>query len=73
MILATCAPGGEFSLISLPSLDQSRHGIYQMKAEYLTFYVIGAHTVENVTNKEYMERTVSQILYLGLSSYFMSI
>ena len=58
MILTTCAPSGVFSLISLPSFDQSRHGTYQMKAEYLTyrmvsFNIIRANTVENVTNKEY--------------------
>ena len=58
MILAAGAPSGVFSLIYLQSLDQSRHGTYQMKAEYLTyrmvsFGIIAANTVENVANKEY--------------------
>ena len=58
MILAAGAPSGVFSLISLPSLDQSRHGTYQMKAEYLNLsndiiYIIAANIVENLTNKEY--------------------
>ena len=36
VILATDGPSGAFSLIYLPSLDQSKHGTYQMKAEHLT-------------------------------------
>ena len=40
MILAAGAPSGVFSLISLPSLNQSRHGTYQIKAEYLTYQMV---------------------------------
>ena len=40
MILATGAPSGMFSLIYLPSLDQSRHGTYQIKAGYLTYKMV---------------------------------
>ena len=40
MSLAAGAPSGVFSLISLPSLDQSRHGTYKMKAEYLTYLMV---------------------------------
>ena len=38
VILAAGAPSGAFSLISLPSLDQS--STYQMKAEYLTHRMV---------------------------------
>ena len=40
VIFAAAGPSGVFSLISLPSLDQSRHGAYQMKAEYLTYRMV---------------------------------
>ena len=31
---------GAFSLISLTSLHQSRHGTYQIRAEYLTYQIV---------------------------------
>ena len=40
MILATCAPSGVVSLISLLSLDQFGHVTYQMKAEYLSYRMV---------------------------------
>ena len=40
MVLAAGAPSGAFSLISLQSLDQSRHGTYQIRAEYLTYRIV---------------------------------
>ena len=37
MIYSTCAPSCAFSMISLVSINQSGHNIYQKKAEYVSY------------------------------------
>ena len=40
VVLALPIHSGVFSFISLLSLDQSRHGTYQIKADYPSFWMV---------------------------------